>query len=423
MYMTLHSDLPKHVLPTDKFKTTTITFKLMAPLDIETMTERSLLSKMLVRATKKYPTDKAFNQHLSRLYGAYLNSNVTKFKDRHVITISLELVNERYLQDDLSLFDEGIQLLKEVIMNPLVHDGAFDETFLAQEKRLLQNKLVAIEDNKTQLSYLNLLKYMFGDHAYSYPAVGQREHLARINAQSLFDTYQSMLQNDSWSVYVVGNVDEATTIEKLTSAFNIQPFTYQSADDAQPVHPDQPVNEVIETEEIDQTKLNMGFRFPTQYGKEDYPALVVFNMMFGGDPSSVLFNEVREKQSLAYSIHSQIDGKNGYLFVLSGVSSDAYEAAKTTIIDAFEQFKKGQFTDEKMALAKKIILSHRKEMKDRPKQMIEMMHNRRLVENPESESTFIERIQSVTKADIEALCQRAQLDTIYIMTKAVDADA
>ncbi len=50
---------------------------------------------------------------------------------------------------------------------------------------------------------------------------------------------------------------------------------------------------------MDQAKLNMGYRFPTQYGQSGYAAFVVFNMMFGGDPSSVLFNEVREKQSLA----------------------------------------------------------------------------------------------------------------------------
>ena len=54
--------------------------------------------------------------------------------------------------------------------------------------------------------------------------------------------------------------------------------------------------------------------------------------MFGGDPSSVLFNEVREKQSLAYSIHSQLDGKNGYLFVLSGVSVEKYDTAKTQLL-------------------------------------------------------------------------------------------
>lgn len=66
--------------------------------------------------------------------------------------------------------------------------------------------------------------------------------------------------------------------------------------------------------------------------------------MFGGDPSSVLFNEVRERQSLAYSIHSQIDGKNGYLFVLSGVSADKYEIAKQTILEEFDKFKKVNLT-------------------------------------------------------------------------------
>ncbi|UXR77496.1 MULTISPECIES: pitrilysin family protein [unclassified Staphylococcus] len=418
--MSLYEDIPIKVIPTDKFKTTTITFKFMAPLDVESMTARSLLSKMLVRATKKYPTDKAFNQHLSYLYGAYLNSHVSKFKDHHVITMSLEIANERFLQDSLPLMDEGIHLLKEVILNPLVNEGAFDETFLQQEKRLLQNKLIAIEDNKTQLSYLHLLKNMFGDHPYSYPAVGQLEQIESITPEILYDTYRQMIEQDSCAVYVVGHVDENTTKDKIQAAFELKPFVYERDDTLQAVNPQQAINEVVEMADIDQAKLNMGFRFPTQYGAPDYPALIVFNMMFGGDPSSVLFNEVREKKSLAYSIHSQIDGKNGFLFVLSGVSSDAFDDAKNTIIEAFEQFKQGDFTEEKMALAKKIILSHRKELKDRPKQMIELTHNKILVDNPEPESSFVERIQAVTKEDIQQLCQKAQLDTIYIMTKAVD---
>ena len=77
-------------------------------------------------------------------------------------------------------------------------------------------------------------------------------------------------------------------------------------------------------------------------------------MMFGGDPSSVLFNEVREKQSLAYSIHSQIDGKNGFLFVLSGVFNK-YEIAKDTILDEFEKLKNGNFDDGKLELQRKLL--------------------------------------------------------------------
>ena len=77
----------------------------MAPLDYETITARSLLSKVLVRATK-WLTDKSFNKQLSELYGAYINSFVSKFKDKHVITISLEIVNERYLKDTTPLFEK-----------------------------------------------------------------------------------------------------------------------------------------------------------------------------------------------------------------------------------------------------------------------------------------------------------------------------
>lgn len=128
------------ILPTEKFKTTMITFKFIAPLDYETITARSLLSKVLVRATKKWPTDKSFNKQLSELYGAYINSFVSKFKDKHVITISLEIVNEHYLKDTTPLFEKGLNLLKEVIMNPLVENNSFNSTFVTQEKSLLHKK-------------------------------------------------------------------------------------------------------------------------------------------------------------------------------------------------------------------------------------------------------------------------------------------
>ncbi|MDU7037532.1 MAG: insulinase family protein, partial [Staphylococcus simulans] len=121
-------------MPTDKFKTTIITFKFMAPLDEETMTARALLSKLLVRATKEWPTDKAFNRKLSELYGAYVNSFVTKFKDKHVITITLEIVNERYLKHKDPLFDEGLALLQQILYHPLVENERFNETFVTQEK-------------------------------------------------------------------------------------------------------------------------------------------------------------------------------------------------------------------------------------------------------------------------------------------------
>lgn len=415
-----HKDLHVKVLPTTKFKTTTITLKFMAPLDSDTMTARSILSKVLVRATKQWPSDKDFNRHLSHLYGAYVNSFVSKFKDKHVITISLELVNERYLKDQTPLFEKGLELLREMIYNPLISDNQFDETFVAQEKSLLSKKLNAMIDNKSQISFLNLLKYMLGEQPYRHLATGQVEYIADITPENLYHTYQSMLQNDYCAVYVVGNVDEQQVKSQIQTYFNINPFSFELSQ-PNPIGQDHNTPQVIiETDDVDQAKLNMGFTLPAKYGDPEYFAMIVFNVMFGGDPSSVLFNEVREKQSLAYSIHSQIDAKNGFLFVLSGVSTDKYEIAKETIVSEFEKFQQGDFEEEKLALAKKVILSQRQESYDRAKSIIEIMNNNILLDEPMSEENYISGIQNVNKSDIQQLAQETTLDTIYILTKGDD---
>ena len=99
---------------------------------------------------------------------------------------------------------------------------------------------------------------------------------------------------------------------------------------------DEEVDYIVEYDDVDQAKLNMGYRFPTQYGQSGYAAFVVFNMMFGGDPSSVLFNEVREKQKFSALYTHKLMAK--WLFIcFEGVSSDKYETAKDTIISEFEK--------------------------------------------------------------------------------------
>lgn len=394
-----------------------ITFKFMAPLDYHTITARALLSKVLVRATKQWPTDKALNKELSELYGAYINSFVSKFKDKHVITISLEIVNERYLRDDTPLFEKGLNLLQEVIAHPLIENNAFNSTFVAQEKSLLTKKIESLIDNKAQYSFLNLLKHMFKDEPYRYLATGQIENIAKISPENLYDTYQSMINNDDCSVYVVGNVDESEVNRLIKKKFDIKPFVLQKSAVPELNYNQAGPQFIIEEDEVDQAKLNIGYRFPTHFGAKDYYALVVLNTMFGGDPSSVLFSEVREKQSLAYSIHSQLDGKNGYLFVLSGVSVDKYEIAKETILQEFEKFKNGEFEDSKLALAKKIIVSQRQEIADRPKSIIEVMQNQLLLEETQTDEEYIQAIMNVTREDVIEMANKALLDTIYVLTK------
>lgn len=226
-----------------------------------------------------------------------------------------------------------------------------------------------------------------------------------------------MVQNDDCAIYVVGNINKEEVTQLILDKFAIKPFYLENKESTE-ITPsfDQP-QYIIEKDDVDQAKLNLGYRFPSYYGKSNYYAFIVLNMMFGGDPSSVLFNEVREKQSLAYSIHSQIDGKNGFLFVLSGVSAEKYEQAKDTVIKEFDKIKNGDFDSNKIELAKKIIISHRHEASDRPKSIIEILHNQLLLNRQQTDQDFINAVNQVTKKDVIKLANEAVLDTIYVLTK------
>ncbi|MCU5746758.1 insulinase family protein [Staphylococcus sp. SQ8-PEA] len=406
-----------HIIQTPKFKTTTLTVKFIAPLEEETITSRALLSKVLVRATNQWPTDKAFNRYLSNLYGAYVNSHVTKFKNNHVISISLEIVNERYLKDQTPLVEKGIELLAEIITNPLLEGQAFNSNFVTQEKSLLKKKLEAVVDNKPQYSFLKLLQHMFGNHPYRHLSSGRLEDISDITPKSLYHTYMSMLENDYCVAYVVGNVDKTNVTQLFNKHIHInkRQLNTSVAEPLKERH-DKPCY-VVERDDVDQAKVNLGFTFPTRFGHKDYYSMIVLNMIYGGDPSSVLFNELREKQSLAYSIHSQIDAKNGYMFVLSGVSSAKYNQAKKTIIGEFEKLQRGEFSDTQLELAKKVLISQRNESQDRPKSMIEILNNSILLDEPLTHDAFVKGVNSVTKEEVINLALETQLDTVYILAQ------
>lgn len=125
---------------------------------------------------------------------------------------------------------------------------------------------------------------MFKDEPYRYLATGQIENIAQVTPESLYDTYQSMINNDDCSVYVVGNVDETEVSRLIEEKFDIKPFVLQQSTMPELNYSQTEPQFIIEEDEVDQAKLNFGYRFPTRFGAKDYYALVVLNTMFGGDP-------------------------------------------------------------------------------------------------------------------------------------------
>lgn len=67
----------------------------------------------------------------------------------------------------------------------------------------------------------------------------------------------------------------------------------------------------------------------------------------------------------------------------------------------------------------KIIISHRHEIADRPKSIIEVMQNQLLLDYEQTDENYIDHIQKVTKDDVISMANKAELDTIYVLTKGI----
>lgn len=400
------------ILNTNKFKTVSIVVKFKAPLNIDTMTHRAILSKLIQKTTEKYSTEQQMLNHQALLYGAHLYSNVIKQNNAHVLTIGIDIINDKFLENE-DLLCKAFQLLHEVIYKPNLDGTEFKEELILTEKHLLLNKYESIKENLGQYGFYQLLKQMFDDPALQNPSFGDINRLDEVTGSTIFETYQSMITKDEVSLYVVGDVQE----ERIGSLANQYINLSDNKVKLPPLKLKQPAVDraIVEHITTKQARINIGIKFEVQHPEKSYFAFILLNQIYGGDPSSLLFTNVREKLSLAYQIHSQIDARSGLLYVLAGVNQNNRIQAIDTITKELVKIKNGDFDNSLLSTAKRMIINHKKESLDRPKGFVEIEFSNTFGRSV-SETEWINGIQQVTKEDIILLAQTGKIHTVYCLT-------
>ena len=404
------------IIKTDKFKTNLISVSFQSEIDRETVTKRSLLPYVLRSATEKYPSKKEINTYLESLYGASLSTTVEKRGKTHNIKFYLSLANEKFLGNREPLLEEGVELLKEVILRPLLINDAFKEQVVEIEKRLLKEYIESIYDDKVSYALQKLVENMCAGETFSINSIGYVEDLNQINAQSLMETYQQMLNENPVNITVVGDIDH----EKVYNIFK-KHFDFQHRAVNLPVidKEDKQIEDVKVTKEeqdIAQGKLNIGYRTYTRIGDEDYLPLLVFNAMFGGYAHSKLFINVREKESLCYYCASRLDNYKGVMYVYSGIESQNYEKALKIIDEQLKDMMSGNFTDKEMNLAKKSLINSKLESMDQASGMMAHEALNRLLPKPLTVEEWVNQVNSVTAEQIASVAKKIKEDAIFFLT-------
>jgi predicted Zn-dependent peptidase len=413
--------LTAHFIKTEKFKTITVTLKMLAPLEKETVTKRALFPYVLQRGSKNFPKTSDIQSYLDTLYGATFHVDLTKKGEQHVISFRMEVANEKFLSDQTPLLEKAMKLFSEIIFQPALTNGAFSPHYVAQEKRTMKQRIHAVFDDKMRYSNLRLVQEMCKDEPYALHVNGELDDVDPITEQDLYETYQKALQEDQLDLYIVGDIDENQVKELTETCFITKDRENRPFQPAKSKSIEEP-KEIIEKSDVKQGKLNIGYRTNIYYGDPDYPALQVVNGLFGGFSHSKLFINVREKASLAYYAASRVESFKGLLMVMSGIEVKNFEKAVSIIKEQFQAMKNGEFSDNEIAQTKAVIKNQMLETLDTSFGVTELLYQQAAAGTEKSVEDLLDAIERVTKEEMIQAAGKIELDTTYFL-KGMEGDA
>ncbi|KAA0564239.1 insulinase family protein [Bacillus sp. CH30_1T] len=404
-----------HIVQTDKYKTNSLILKMKAPLDQETVTLRGLLPHVMQSSTKTYPSTTELRSYLDELYGANFFTDLGKKGEYHVVSMSVEIANEKFLRDSDPLLQKGIEFLADVLQNPHIENNEFDKKTVEKEKRNQKVRIQAVYDDKMRYANSRLVEEMCKGERFALHVNGISEEVESITAKSLYEYYQKVMNEDQFDLYVIGDVDVAEVENLCDQLLQINERTPLEVHSSE-VEQKERENVVKEKQDVKQGKLNMGYRTHTQYGDDDYFALQVFNGIFGGFSHSKLFINVREKASLAYYAASRLESHKGLLMVMSGIEFEKYDQAVGIINDQLQAMKDGDFTDSEIEQTKAVIRNQLLETIDTSRGLVEVLYHNAVAHEEIDLKHWLEEIEKTTKEDIVKAANKVELDTIYFLT-------
>lgn len=365
MRKTLAKNIFLNINPIKKFRTIKIQVDFLRPLNKEETTTRRLLANVMSNSTKDYPSFRAINDREMELYGSEINvytRNLLNFND---LAFSVEFADPNFLIDGKTQLKDNLDLLGEIIFKPNLAGNQFDETAFETEKRNLMSNLMSIQDNQDLVSSLGLAKLIYRDNPdRQVPIFGSIEELKDLTNADLLKSYQDVIKNDTVVINVVGNVDENEFLAELNDSI----FNTELQNDRQDltIEFEKFDNLIVNpASQIDHKHLNqsrIALAYATKGVSKDFNRLApqIMNLILGGDDQSQLFLQVREKNSLAYSVSSTYQPISHLVMIQAGLDADSVDKALDLINQQINFIKQGQFTDAQVEHAQKVMLTQRK---------------------------------------------------------------
>ncbi len=411
---TLKEGIKFHEIQTNKFKTNLLAVFLSLPLTRDTVTKNALITAVLRRGTQTMPNQEIISRKLEEMYGSSFDCGIEKTGDTHTIKFYLEAINDEFLIEKENLLEESFKILFDIIFNPLVENGKLKEEYVNGEKENLKQIIEGKIDNKGAYALERCVEEMYKNKAYGLYKYGYIEDLEKITAEDLYNYYKEMISKCKIDIFVSGNLPQ-NTIEMVEKNENIQKLNDRKIE-LKDEEKDKTQEEKVVTEsmEITQGKLVIGMDVNSNIENLSYITMC-YNTILGGGANSKMFQNVREKASLAYTAGTNYLKRKQNIFIRAGIEIENYDKAVQIIKEQLNDMKNGKFTQTDIENAKNLIIATIENIEEEQDTEISYYFGQELSNSQVSVQEYIEKIKSVTKEQIVEVANNTSINTIYFL--------
>lgn len=397
-----------------RFKQGCLSLQIVRQMDAKESAMNALLPSVLLRGTTQYPDLRSITHRLDELYGASVSALVRRVGDYQTTGLYCGFMDDRFALPGDKVLEPMLSFLEELLLDSPLENGGFLPAFVESEKKNLIATIESELNDKRAYSMGKLLKIMCREDTFGLPRLGEKEEVAAIAPVGLYRHYREILRTSPIQLFYVGSAEGKQVADLLKPLFEKLERNYVNLLPQTAFHCCES-SDVVETMEVSQGKLCMGFTTPITNRDAAFPAMQVMNTILGAGMTSKLFMNLREKMSLCYSIGSGYYGTKGIVTVSAGIDFEKEQLTRQEVLHQLDSCKTGDISAEELTAAKEAILSSLRATHDSPGSIEGYYATAALSGMGMTPAEYMAAVENVTLAQVVDAAQSLTLHTTYFL--------
>lgn len=392
-------------IQTQKFSDVYVSCKTMMPFNRNTITALNVLAYMMKAKTQKMNSKQKLASTLNLAYGTKVSYGLTSYGDIVTLDVRFQFVRPDWIED-ASYLNKVKQIMDQVLFHSVLDEENFNESIY-----LLKNRLLAQMDDPANLSCMYAFEMAHDKHSISIPVQGDLKDLHTLtleDVQAVYELYMDMAKH----FYVCGYVTQELYdyIDSLDShcAFISERTLLPRVESSYKIY----------EKNISQTYISQVYSTGVDISSDDYEAQCLLCSVLGQSQKNLLFDEIREKNSLCYSISSSLIRFDGALLIHTGVNRKDVNKVLNLIETQMDRLLNMDYDDRYLEIAKMDFKNRIISGLDHPLSLIAQAFLDDLLHRDITTQQRIDRIMQVTKEDISRVALRMNLASVAIVAES-----